>query len=57
MTSEKQILANRLNALKAGVKTEEGKAAVRLNAVTHGFFSKAVLAPGEGPFRNGPVTG
>jgi hypothetical protein len=47
MTTEKQIQANRLNALKAGVKTEQGKAAVRYNAVSHGFFSKSLLMPGE----------
>jgi len=43
MTTEKQIQANRLNALKGGVKTEEGKAAVRLNAPSHGFFCNEVL--------------
>jgi hypothetical protein len=47
MASEKQIQANRINAQKAGVKTEEGKAAIRVNAVSHGFFSKEVLLPGE----------
>ncbi len=47
MATEKQIQANRLNALKGGVKTAEGKMAVRLNAVTHGFFSKDLLIPGE----------
>jgi hypothetical protein len=47
VSTEKQIRANRLNALKAGVKTEEGKAAVRLNAVSHGFFSRDLLLPGE----------
>jgi hypothetical protein len=47
MTTEKQIAANRLNALMAGVRTDEGKAAVRLNALSHGFFSKDLLLPGE----------
>ena len=47
MASEKQIRANRLNALKGGVKTEAGKAAVRLNAVSHGLLSKEVLLSGE----------
>ncbi len=47
MATEKQIQANRLNALKGGVKTEKGKAAVRLNAVSHGLLSKEVLLPGE----------
>jgi hypothetical protein len=47
MTTEKQIAANRLNALKAGVKTEAGKAVSRLNAVTHGIFSREAILPGE----------
>jgi hypothetical protein len=34
MASEKQIQANRLNALKGGVKTEEGKAVIRLSALS-----------------------
>jgi hypothetical protein len=47
MTTEKQIEANRLNALLGGVKTEEGKADIRHNAVSHGFFSKEILIEGE----------
>jgi hypothetical protein len=47
MATAKQILANRLNALKGGPKTEQGKAAVRLNAVSHGLLSAEVLLPGE----------
>ena len=47
MTTEKQIRANRINALKGGVKTPEGKAISSRNAVTHGFFSEAVILPGE----------
>jgi hypothetical protein len=47
VSSEKQNQANRFNGHKGGVKTAEGKAVVRLNAVTHGFFSKSVLVPGE----------
>jgi hypothetical protein len=47
MTTEKQIAANRRNALKGGVKTEKGNAAVRLNAVSHGIFCQDVLLPGE----------
>jgi hypothetical protein len=47
MPTAKQIAANRLNARKGGVKTEEGKAVVRLNAVSHGLLSKEVLLPGE----------
>lgn len=42
MTSEKQINANRENALLGGVKTEEGKKKSRMNAVKHGFFSHLV---------------
>ena len=48
MTSEKQIRANRRNALKStGPKTPEGKATVRLNARTHGLRSQEILLPGE----------
>jgi len=47
MASEKQILANRRNALRAGVKTAEGKAIVRNNAVSHGIFTREILLPGE----------
>ncbi len=48
MTSEKQIRANRRNALKStGPKTPEGKATVRLNARTHGLRSQEILFPGE----------
>lgn len=47
MTTEKQIIANRINGRKGGVKTDAGKRAVRLNAVSHGIFSSEVLLPGE----------
>ena len=48
MTSKKQAEANRRNALKStGPKTQEGKDAVRLNAVRHGLLSQDVLLPGE----------
>lgn len=47
MTSEKQIAANRENALKGGVKTEPGKAVSSRNAISHGIFSRDVLLPGE----------
>ncbi len=48
MTSPKQVQANKRNALKStGPKTPEGKAAVRLNAMTHGLLSQEVLLPGE----------
>ncbi len=41
--SEKQIEANRLNGLKGGPKTDEGKAIVAKNAVKHGIFAKEVV--------------
>src|SRR5215212_9626975 len=48
MTSDKQVQANRQNALKStGPKTPEGKAAIRLNAVKHGLLSHEILLPGE----------
>jgi hypothetical protein len=48
MTSEKQIEANRRNALKStGPKTPEGKNAIRLNALKHGLLSREILLPGE----------
>ena len=48
MTSDRKAEANRQNALKStGPKTTEGKAAVRLNAVTHGLLSEQVLLPDE----------
>ncbi len=48
MTSDKQIRANRKNALKStGPKTPEGKDVVRLNAVKHGLLSEEILLPNE----------
>lgn len=48
MTSERQAMANRQNALKStGPKTDEGKAAARLNAVKHGLLSAHVRLPNE----------
>src|SRR5215210_4171930 len=48
MASEKQIQANRQNALEStSPKTPEGKAAVRMNALRHGLLSKEILLPGE----------
>ncbi len=41
--SEKQIEANRLNGLKGGPKTDEGKAVVAKNALKHGIFAKEVV--------------
>lgn len=43
MSSEKQIEANRQNAKLGGVKTEEGKAVSKNNALKHGLLSKEVL--------------
>ncbi len=47
MTTEKQLIANRKNGKLGGPKTAAGKAAVRLNSVTHGLLSKEVLIKGE----------
>jgi hypothetical protein len=48
MTSEKKAQANRQNALKStGLKTPEGKDAVRLNAMKYGLLCQEVLLPGE----------
>lgn len=47
MTSDKQIEANRQNAQSGGVKTEEGKAVSRYNALKHGLLAKEVLTEGE----------
>ena len=48
MTSDKKVEANRRNARKStGPRTPTGKAAVRLNALTHGLLSQEVLLPGE----------
>ena len=48
MISNKQLEANRRNAaLSTGPRTEEGKAAVRLNALQHGLRARSILLPGE----------
>lgn len=47
MLSEKQLRANRENAKKGGVKTAEGKALVRYNAIKHGLLSRVILLPDE----------
>ena len=50
MATIKQIEANRRNALKStGPATPEGKAAVRLNALSHGLRARTVVLPGERP--------
>lgn len=48
MASQKQIEANRNNALlSTGPKTPKGKEIVSQNAVTHGIFSKNIVAHDE----------
>jgi hypothetical protein len=48
MTTQKQIEANQQNAfLSTGPKTQEGKEIVSQNAVTHGIFSKNIIAHDE----------
>jgi hypothetical protein len=48
MTTEKQTAANRRNARKStGPRTPEGRAAVRLNGVTHGLTAKTLVLKGE----------
>ena len=48
MATEKQIVANRLNSQKStGPRTPEGRAAVRLNGVTHGLTAETLVLKGE----------
>jgi hypothetical protein len=48
MTSDRQIEANRLNALKScGPSSPEGRAIVSRNALRHGLLSKDILLDGE----------
>jgi len=47
MLSEKQKIANQNNAKLGGVKTDDGKAKIRLNALKHGLLSKQVLINSE----------
>ena len=47
MVSKKQLVANKRNAQKGGVKTAEGKAVVRFNALKHGLLSEEILLTGE----------
>ena len=50
MATPAQINANRLNAMKSsGPRTEEGKAASRMNALRHGADAKLLVIPGENP--------
>lgn len=46
-TTQKQIDANRENAKKGGVKTDEGKAVSKYNALKHGLLSQQILFEGE----------
>lgn len=45
--SSQKLEANRHNAKLGGVKTEEGKAASRYNALKHGLLTKEILLKGE----------
>ena len=46
MISERQLAANRRNALKSrGPITPEGRAAVRHNALKHGFTAAEIILP------------
>lgn len=45
--SQKQLAANRENAKLGGVKTQEGKAVSKYNALKHGILSKEVLLDNE----------
>jgi len=50
MATPAQIAANRLNATKStGPRTDEGKAASRLNALRHGADAQLAVIPGEDP--------
>jgi len=45
--TEKQLIVNQTNAKLGGVKTEEGKEKIRLNALKHGLLSSQVLLDDE----------
>jgi hypothetical protein len=50
MTTQKQLAANRQNALSStGPKTPGGKAVSRFNALRHGLRAESVLIPDEDP--------
>jgi hypothetical protein len=50
MSTPNQIQANQQNAqLSTGPRSDEGKAAVRFNALKHGFYSQHPVIPGEDP--------
>ena len=45
--SQKQLEANRQNAKLGGVKTEEGKAVSKYNAIKHGILTRDIILTGE----------
>ncbi len=47
MTTDKQLQANRDNAKLGGVKSPEGKAVSKFNALKHGLLSGEILLKGE----------
>ncbi len=47
IVSEKQLLANRENAKKWGIKTLEGKEISKMNALTHWIYSPILFDEGE----------
>jgi hypothetical protein len=47
MPSDRQLKANRRNAALGGPKTDEGRAAVRFNALKHGATADTLVLPGE----------
>ena len=50
MATERQILANRLNALRSrGPKTQAGREASRRNALKHGLTARSLIIDGEDP--------
>src|SRR4051794_38051552 len=50
LLSPAKLAANRANAQKStGPRTPDGKAASRLNALTHGLCARIPLVPGEDP--------
>ncbi len=50
MTTDKQIVANKANALKGGVKTREGKEIVSKNAITHWLTAQRLISEKEKRF-------
>ncbi len=44
MTTQAQILANRINAQSAGVKTDAGKDISKYNTIRHGVLQKTLIA-------------